>query len=62
MAAIGTGWVDGAWVQAAWVTTGDGAWVQTDPEETGDGKLGLLSAGLYSPTGNIVTLGKIGKP
>ena len=29
---------------------------------TGDGKLGMLSAGLYSPTGKIITLGKLGKP
>jgi len=29
---------------------------------TGDGSLGKLSAGLYSPTGQIITLGKLGKP
>lgn len=35
MAAIGTGWADGAWVFEAWVTAGDGAWSQepnTAPE------------------------------
>jgi hypothetical protein len=32
------------------------------PAATGDGKLGRLSAGLYSPTGKIITLGKLGKP
>ena len=29
---------------------------------TGDGSLGRLSAGLYSPGGKIITLGKMGKP
>jgi len=29
---------------------------------TGDGWLGKLSAGLYSPTGKIITLGTMGKP
>ena len=29
---------------------------------TGDGSLGRLSAGLYSPTGTIITLGKLGRP
>jgi hypothetical protein len=29
---------------------------------SGDGILGKLSAGLYSPTGKVTTLGKLGKP
>jgi hypothetical protein len=35
--AIGTGWAEGAWVDAGWVTTGDGAWSQVENEPVGAG-------------------------
>ncbi len=41
MAAIGAGWIDGAWTEAGWVTSGDGAWEQdaADPAVFPDGAL-----------------------
>ena len=39
-----------------------GSFAGKEAGSTGDGSLGRLSAGLYSPSGKIITLGKIGKP
>lgn len=46
MASIGAGWVDGAFIQAGWVTAGNGAWAQTSAAAT-DPEDGLILAGMY---------------
>ena len=45
MAAIGDGWVDGAWIEASWV---DGAWFKAAGAGAGTGQwLPLLGVGQW---------------
>ena len=46
MAAIGTGWADGAWVEAGWVAN-PGAWAsETEPSDGGGGGAGEPGGGI----------------
>ena len=57
MAAIGAGWVDGAWIQASWVS---GAWLPGIPDSVGLTNVVITtSVGTVSTTntGSVVLTG-----